>query len=76
MNCLFCRGGHTHPGTGEKALSYKGTTVVLQDVPAEVCDTCGERYFAAPVVRELLALVREAAASGVVVDVRHYTAAA
>lgn len=76
MTCTFCRTGRTHPGSGDKALSYKGTTLVVQGVPAEVCDTCGERYFDAPIVRTLIHLVREAAASGVVVDVRRFAEAA
>jgi len=48
----------------------------VQDVPAEVCDTCGERYFDVPVVRQLTGLVRQAAAAGVVIDVRRYATAA
>lgn len=76
MTCPLCRHGQIRPGRGDKVLTYRGTTLVVQGVPAEVCDTCGERYFDAPVVAELTALVHEAAAAGVVVDVRRYATAA
>jgi len=74
--CPICRHGEILPGRGDKVLTYRGTTLVVQGVPAGVCDTCAERYFEAPVIQELTALVREAAAAGVLVDVRRYAAAA
>ncbi len=50
-------------------------TLVVTDVPAEICDVCGERYFDAEVTTRLLTLARESAAAGVIVDVRRYVAA-
>ena len=74
MRCAICRNGETVPGKADKVLSYAGMTLVVQDVPAEVCDTCGERYFSAEVTRELLALAHSAADAGIVVDIRRYAA--
>jgi len=75
MKCAICRNGETTPGFADKAFSYDGMTLVVKDVPAEICENCGERYFDADVTRELLKLARSAAAEGVVVDVRRYVAA-
>lgn len=75
MTCVLCRTGRLVPGTADKVLSYQGVTLVIQGVPAEVCDNCGERYFSEDVTRHLLDLAREAVAAGVVVDVRRYVAA-
>jgi hypothetical protein len=50
-------------------------TLVVKDVPCDICDTCGELYFDEQVTQRLLDLAREAAAAGVVVDVRRYVAA-
>ena len=75
MKCVLCRNGETKRGTADKAFSHDGMTLVVKDVPAEICENCGERYFDADVVRELLAVARAAAAEGVVVDVRRYVAA-
>jgi YgiT-type zinc finger domain-containing protein len=75
MKCVICRNGETTPGLADKAFSYDGMTLVLKDVPAEICDNCGERYFDADVTGKLLKLARSAAVEGVVVDVRRYVAA-
>lgn len=75
MSCPMCRSGALERGTAHKVLTRGDTTLVVKDVPAQICDTCGERFFDAGITQELLALAREATAAGVVVDVRHYTAA-
>lgn len=75
MKCVLCRNGETKPGFADKAFSHDGMTLVIKDVPAEICDNCGERYFDAEVTEELLRIARAAASEGVVVDVRRYIAA-
>jgi hypothetical protein len=51
------------------------STVVIKDVPAHVCSTCGEEYVSEPTARRLFDLVRDAAAHGVEFDVRRFEAA-
>jgi YgiT-type zinc finger domain-containing protein len=74
VTCLLCRNGRLLPGTADKTMPHAGATIVVRDVPAEVCDNCREPYFDEAVTRRLLRLAREAAAAGVVVDVRRYVA--
>lgn len=75
MRCVLCRNGELVAGTADKVLTRSGVTLVVQGVPADVCDNCGERYFSEDVTRELLALVRDAIETGIVIDVRRYVAA-
>lgn len=75
MRCVLCRNGTLVPGTADKVLSRAGVTLVVQGVPAEICDNCGERYFGEDVTRQLLGLIRDAIDAGIVVDVRRYVAA-
>ncbi len=75
MTCVLCRNGTLQPGTADKVLSHGGVTLVVQGVPAEICDNCGEKYFSEDVTRHLLRLAREAVAAGIVIDVRRYVAA-
>lgn len=75
MKCPLCRNGELGSGTADATMSHQGVTVVVRGVPADVCDNCGEEYFDADVTQRLLDIVREAAAAGVVVDVRNYVAA-
>jgi YgiT-type zinc finger domain-containing protein len=52
-----------------------GHAYVLRDVPARVCQQCGEPYFEADVTTHILAQVERASESGVEVAVLTYKAA-
>jgi hypothetical protein len=51
------------------------STIVVKDVPALVCSTCGEEYVDEATSRRLFEVVKQAAARGVEVDVRRFEAA-
>ena len=44
MTCAICKTGETGPGRVTITLERGATTVVIKNVPAEVCDNCGEYY--------------------------------
>ena len=75
MNCVVCKHGETAPGLTTVTLTRGGTTVVFRDVPAQICDNCGEEYVDEEVTARLLAIAEDAARSGVHADVRDYIAA-
>ena len=75
MRCIVCKHGETEPGRVTLSVERQGAVVVIRDVPAEVCATCGEEYLSAPVMKELEAAVERAQDAGVDVAVRHYKAA-
>jgi YgiT-type zinc finger domain-containing protein len=75
MRCPICHQGDLRPGTSDETVSHSGMTLVVKDVPAQICDVCREPYFDEQVTQRLLDIAREAAAAGVVVDVRRYVAA-
>lgn len=75
MKCVICKTGETKPGTALVALSRNNLTLVVKDVPALVCDNCGEEYVGADVAKGLEQIVDEAQRAGVQVDVRQYQAA-
>jgi YgiT-type zinc finger domain-containing protein len=75
MNCVICKKGETQPGTTTMTLEHGATTVVFKNVPADVCQICGEAYLDAETTKHLLQIVEEAARMGVQVDVRSYAAA-
>ena len=72
MKCPLCRQGDLRPEVSDETVSYQGTVLVVKDVPADICDICGAPYTDEQVTQRLLDLAREAAAAGVVVDVRRY----
>ena len=75
MKCVICKHGETQIGTTTVTLERDTTTIVFKNVPAEVCDNCGEAYLDAKTTRHLLHIVEDAARLGVQVDVRSYAAA-
>jgi len=44
MHCEKC-GGETRKKTVKKQHWYKGKLYIIENVQAEVCTDCGERYF-------------------------------
>ena len=51
------------------------TTIVIRDVPAQICTTCGEEYVDAVTGKRLSQIAEMAVNEGVQVDVRRYKAA-
>ncbi len=75
MNCSVCRNGDTQPGTTTVTFHRDGRTLVVNEVPAEVCENCGEAYVAEDVTAELLRMA-EARQAQAIVLVRDYSALA
>jgi len=45
MNCSLCRNGRLRPGTKANVFERDGTVLIVRDVPALVCDQCGDTYY-------------------------------
>jgi len=57
-------------------LEKDGSTIVFKEVPAQICDNCGEEYIDESTTKALLKKAREIAKNGVEVDIRKYEIAA
>jgi YgiT-type zinc finger domain-containing protein len=75
MKCVIGQYGETEPGTTKVALTRDDTTIVIRDVPAQICTICGEEYVDAATGRRLSQIAEQAVNEGVQVDVRRYQAA-
>ena len=75
MKCVICKNGETAPGTTSILLERGKTTLVFKNVPAEVCQNCGEGYMDEDTTDRLLQLAEDAIRLGVQVDIRQYIAA-
>lgn len=76
MICLVCHQGETRPGTTTVTFHREGRTLVVNEVPAEVCENCGEAYVAEEETARLLEIVAEARKAQALVLVRDYAPAA
>ncbi len=75
MRCVVCKQGEARGGTATVTLERNDMILVFKNVPAEVCDVCGEEYIAEETTARLLSAAEEAARAGVQVDIREYIAA-
>ncbi len=57
--CSFCK-GKLVKGKTEFMARAGNEVVVIKDVPAWVCEQCGESYFTAAVSRRIDAIMRDA----------------
>jgi len=74
MKCVICKHGETKNGTTTVTFERDGLTLVVKEVPARVCSTCGEEYVDDTVAREILGIAERMAKSGAQVDIRKYVA--
>jgi YgiT-type zinc finger domain-containing protein len=72
MKCVICKHGDTREGTTTVTLERDGMTLVVKDVPAQVCTNCGEDYVDENIAREILSIAERMAKSGAQIDVRKY----
>ena len=76
MNCIVCNHGVTKPGTTTVTFHRDGQTIVVNEVPAEVCENCGEAYVDENVTEQLLAIAADAREARAQVLVRDFVPAA
>ena len=75
MKCVICKHGETKSGLTTLTLTRDALTLVVKNVPARVCDNCGEAYVDDDIASRVLNAAEEAARAGVQVEVREYVAA-
>ena len=74
MRCSLCRHGDTRTGEVTVTLQRGRTIVIVKDVPAEVCENCGEYYLSEKVTEQLLARSEQAVKSGAEVEILRFAA--
>lgn len=74
MKCVICKQGQTDKGFATVTLERGQTTVVIKDVPADVCENCGEYYLSEEVTEKVQNLAEQAFKNGVEIEVLRYAA--
>jgi YgiT-type zinc finger domain-containing protein len=75
MKCPICKHGETTAGTSSVTLQRGGLTLVVKDVPAQVCDNCGEAYVDEQAAAQLLEEAESESRAGTEINVRHFQVA-
>ena len=74
MNCVICKQGQTNKGLTTVTLERGHTTVVIKDVPAAICENCGEYYLSEDVTEKVQDMAELAFQHGVEIEVLRYAA--
>ena len=74
MKCVICKQGETNAGFTTVTLERGHTTVIIKDVPAEICENCGEYYLSEVVTEKVQNLAEQAFQHGVEIEVLRYAA--
>jgi YgiT-type zinc finger domain-containing protein len=75
VKCTVCKKAETESSFVTVTFDKEDSTIVFKNVPADVCQNCGEEYLSEEVTQVLLKKATEAAQSGVQVEVRKFSAA-
>jgi YgiT-type zinc finger domain-containing protein len=74
MKCAICKNGITVPGKVTVVLERDKSTLVFKDVPAEICENCGEEYISSDTNKHLLEKADNAISRGVDLELLKYAA--
>ncbi|MBF0160354.1 MAG: type II toxin-antitoxin system MqsA family antitoxin [Magnetococcales bacterium] len=74
MKCVICKTGHTHPSTATITLQRERTVIVIRNVPAEICDDCGEYYLDDATARKVYTAADQGVKRNVEVEIQSYAA--
>jgi YgiT-type zinc finger domain-containing protein len=74
MQCVICKHGNTRLGLVTVTWQREDCLVILKQVPAEVCENCGEYYLNESVTEEVLKRAEESINKGAEVEILRYAA--
>ena len=69
MTCLICKNGTTRKGKVTVTLERGRSIIAIKEVPAQICQNCGEYYLDAEMTKEVLRKAEQAAEKGVIIEV-------
>lgn len=74
MRCVICKHGETKSGKTTVTLQRGETIVIIKEVPADVCDNCGEYYLNEKITDQVLLMAEEAVKKNAEVEILRFAA--
>lgn len=59
MQCVICKHGQTYQSTTSIALFRQEKTFIIKNVPARICENCGEYYLSEQITESVLNLANK-----------------
>jgi len=69
MNCPICKEGITVNGKTTVTVERNGAIIFFKNVPALICNNCGESYFESSISKHLFLLANEAFDKGTELEI-------
>lgn len=60
MKCVICKHGQTSLGTTTVVLTKNKLSVIIREVPADICENCGEYYLDDEATKKVLEIANHA----------------
>jgi len=74
MKCAICKVGDTSEGLVTVTLQRDTSIIIIKNVPAEVCENCGEYYLSEKVTEFVLQKAEKALENKPEVEILQYAA--
>ncbi len=74
MICTICKSGHYKEGYTTVVLTRGDSSVIIKQVPALVCDQCGEYILSSDITKKVMLIAETAYANGAELEIRRFAA--
>ena len=74
MKCVICKHGHTSHGKTTVVLTKNKVSVIIREVPADICENCGEYYLDEETTKKVLEIAQQAVERNVELEICDFAA--
>jgi len=74
MKCVICKTGELSSGETTVVMHRKETSIIIKNVPADICQTCGEYYLSEEMTEHVLKRAEDASVKGAEVEIMRFAA--
>ena len=74
MKCVVCKEGTMKKDKITVTYDIKNTVIVIRNVPANVCQNCGNYYLSSAITKKIMERAKEATRKGVEIEILKLTA--
>lgn len=74
MKCVICQHGYTEKGFTTVTLERNESVLIFKQVPADICDNCGEVYLESEINQALLSQAEKELQRGVFLEMVNFSA--
>jgi len=74
MKCVICKHNNTIEGIVTVTLNRENSIIIIKNVPADICENCGEYYLSSEMTKKILEIANESLKKGVEIEIIKFAA--